>query len=73
MCNCDSDDNCNGMEDENWACIGTLGYGPVCDEGTWDWCAAPNGCGVVTGSCPNSRIIFDVVGNGPSRTSATQA
>ncbi len=68
LCDCDLDQNCNGMGDENAACVQTLGYGPVCDQGSWDWCYPPNGCCVVGGSCPNSPIVIDVNGNGYSLT-----
>jgi len=70
MCNCHTDDNCNGMQDEEWACNEERGYPPDCPEGVWSWCAGSDGCCVVNGSCPNSPIIVDVLGNGFSLTDA---
>ncbi len=70
LCDCDTDQNCNGDGDENWACVQVLGFGPVCDTGSWSWCGAPNGCCMSGGSCQPSPIVVDVNGNGFSLTDA---
>lgn len=71
ICDCENDNNCNGMDDENSTCQEALGMGPQCDEGVWNWCALPGGCCAVAGVCyPSSPIVIDINGNGFSLTNA---